>query len=50
MMLRSSVALCLACLLASFPARPGTFAVDTFAIYGAVTGTSGFVYAVAKPP
>jgi hypothetical protein len=37
-------------LLATFPAQPGTFAVDTTAIYGAVTGTSGFVYAVAKPP
>jgi hypothetical protein len=37
-------------LLATFPARPGTFAVDTYTIYGAVTGTNGFVYAVAKPP
>jgi hypothetical protein len=36
-------------LLASFPARPGTFVVDTFAVYGSVTGTSGFVYAAAKP-
>jgi hypothetical protein len=37
-------------LLASFPAQPGTFAVDTSAIYGAVGGTSGFVYSLAKPP
>jgi hypothetical protein len=37
-------------LLASFPALPGTFAVDSSAIYGTVTGTRGFVYALAKPP
>jgi hypothetical protein len=37
-------------LLATFPALPGTFAVDSNAIYGTVTGTRGFVYALAKPP
>jgi hypothetical protein len=37
-------------LLATFPEHPGTFAVDTTAIYGSVMGTGGFIYAVAKPP